>query len=310
MAGGKVSRIASQSVGDMAESTVVVGGARPAARKSARVRVLVIDPYPVTRVRVKDTLRGLDFVESVGEKSSSQGVIELLGDIPFSLVMIDDEQSEGDVFDIIKEFRRHPAGQKPAYVLVCSQITDDIKQRGHEAGVRSYLAKPFDLRAMEKALLEALAPPAAAAPREAPEGLKETLAKLRQVSLFSGFADTELVRLLKICRSKNLNPGEFVFHDGDKGESLYVVVGGQIDIRKQIGGENRLLVSMHPGDCFGEMAIVDSSPRMADAVAADRCALIEVNAGIINNNEDIISLKLTRQIAILLAKKLRAQSQR
>jgi len=294
----------------MAESSVLVGGARAAVRRPARVRALIIDPYPVTRVRLKDTLRGLDIIESVGEKTSPHGVIELLGDIPFNVVMIDEDPGEGTVFDVIKELRRHPAGQKPAYVVVCGEVNDAIRQRGQEVGVRAFLAKPFDLRGVEKAILSALAPPAAAAPREAPDGLKETLAKLRQVSLFSGFSDPELVRLLKICRSKNLTPGEFVFHDGDKGASLFVVVGGQVDIRKEIGGENKLLVSMHPGDCFGEMAIIDSSPRMADAVANNKCALIEVDASIINNNEDIISLKLTRQIAILLAKKLRAQSQR
>lgn len=295
----------------MAEPNVLVGGARAVGRKPARVRALIIDPYPVTRVRLKDTLRGLDIVESVGEKSSPQGVIELLGDIPFNLVMIDEEPGEGSVFDVIKELRRHPAGQKPAFIIVCSELNDSVRQQGQEVGVRSFLVKPFDLRGVEKAILGALAPPAAAAaPKEAPEGLRETLAKLRQVSLFSGFSDPELVRLLKICRSRNLGPGEFVFRDGDKGDSLYVVVGGQVDIRKQIAGENKLLVSMHPGDCFGEMAIIDSSPRMADAVSSDKCALIEVSASIINNNEDIISLKLTRQIAILLAKKLRAQSQR
>ena len=89
---------------------------------------------------------------------------------------------------------------------------------------------------------------------------------------------------------------------------MFVVVTGQVDIRKVIGGEDRVLVSMGSGDCFGEMAIIDASPRMADAVAATPTSAIEVAAGIVNNNEDIISLKLVRQIAILLAKKLRLQS--
>jgi serine/threonine-protein kinase len=128
--------------------------------------------------------------------------------------------------------------------------------------------------------------------------------------LFAGFSDPELVRLLKICRSKNLNSGELVFPEGAKGDALYVVVAGAVDIKKNIGGEHKTLVSMNPGDCFGEMAIIDDSPRMADAVANGKCSLIEVSASIINNNEDIISLKLTRQIAILLAKKLRSQSQK
>jgi CheY-like chemotaxis protein len=294
----------------MADANVLLGGARAAVRKPSRVRVLVIDPYPVTRVRLKDTLRGLSIVDSVGEKSSPQGVVELLGDMPFNVVMIDEEPGEEDVFELVKEFRRHPAGQKPAFVLVCSQLGEETRRRGQAVGIRSYLVKPFDQRAMERALTEALAPAATTPQREAPEGLKETLSKLRQVSLFSGFSDTELVRLLKICRSRNLGAGEVVFHDGEKGNALFVVVAGQVDIRKQIGAENRLLVSMYPGDCFGEMAIIDDSPRMADAVAAEHSALIEVNASIINNNEDLLSLKLTRQIAILLAKKLRAQSQR
>ena len=90
-----------------------------------------------------------------------------------------------------------------------------------------------------------------------------------------------------------------------------VVVAGQVDITKISDGQTRVLVSMHPGDCFGEMAIIDDSPRMADAVAGGSgCSTIEVSASIVNDSEDMISLKLVRQIAILLCRKLRAQSQR
>jgi serine/threonine-protein kinase len=135
--------------------------------------------------------------------------------------------------------------------------------------------------------------------------LRDTLDKLRRVSLFSGFSDPELIRLLKICRTRNFEAGAYIFHEGEQGNSLYVLVAGKLEIRKEENGASRVLVEMHPGDCFGEMAIIDDEPRMADAVAATDCTLIEVNESVINNNEDIISLKLVRQIAILLAKKLR-----
>jgi len=295
----------------MPEANIVVPGARPeTSRKMAMLRILVVDPYPVTRMRLKDSLRSLEFVESVGEKSSQQGIVELLGDVPYSLVMVDEDLGNGDPYEVIKEIRRHPSGQKPMYMLIVSKLTEEVQRRSQELGVRGYLTKPYDLRSLEQAIKASVAPPSAPGPAAAPDALRETLGKLRQVSLFAGFSDPELVRLLKICRSRNLSAGELVFREGTKGDALYVVVAGTVDIKKKIGEEHRTLVSMNPGDCFGEMAIIDDSPRMADAIAAGKCSLIEVNASIVNNNEDIISLKLTRQIAILLAKKLRLQSQK
>ncbi|MCZ6748139.1 MAG: cyclic nucleotide-binding domain-containing protein [SAR324 cluster bacterium] len=278
-----------------------------ATKKPLGVRVLVVDPYPATRVRLKDTLRGVDFVEAVGEKSNAGGLVEFLGETPFHIVMIDQDPGDGaNVFEVVQELKRHPSGKKTHFILVSDNVNEGLVEHGNAVGIRGFLSRPFDLSTVEKSLRTAVAAPAAA-----PEGLKETLAKLRQVSLFSGFSDTELVRLLKICKSRSIASGQHVFHEGDKGDSLYVVVAGQVDITKISDGQTRVLVSMHPGDCFGEMAIIDDSPRMADAVAGGSgCSTIEVSASIVNDSEDMISLKLVRQIAILLCKKLRAQSQR
>ena len=66
---------------------------------------------------------------------------------------------------------------------------------------------------------------------------------------------------------------------------------------------------MKPGDCFGEMAILDAGPRSADAYCANPCMVIEVKAETINRDDDPIALKMVRQIAILLAQKLRRMSQ-
>ncbi|MCH8884129.1 MAG: cyclic nucleotide-binding domain-containing protein, partial [SAR324 cluster bacterium] len=86
---------------------------------------------------------------------------------------------------------------------------------------------------------------------------------------------------------------------------------GSIGIVKEVEGETIRLATLNGGELFGEMAIIDDSPRMADAVAGGSgCSTIEVSASIVNDSEDMISLKLVRQIAILLCKKLRAQSQR
>ena len=44
--------------------------------KTIKVRTLVVDPNPTTRVHLKDALRGLEIIESVSEKSSFTGLVE------------------------------------------------------------------------------------------------------------------------------------------------------------------------------------------------------------------------------------------
>lgn len=289
----------------MADTSVLL-----ASKKSAKPRdlkILVIDPDPVSRFRLKTTLRTMDMVEAVSEMSTTKGVAVLLGQRAINVIIIDQFPSEGEVYDIVKSISEQPAAAKTGWVLVADRLDDEIIERGKAAGIDGFLPRPFDILQLEKILTSAAAVRPQGRPKEVQGQLKETLTKLRQVSLFTGFTDQELLRLLKICKTRILEAGNYVFHEGEPGESLYVVVSGRIDINKTTEGTVQTLVSMGPGDCFGEMAIISAEPRFADAVAASDCTLIEVNESVVTSNEDIISLKLVRQIAILLANKLRAR---
>jgi CheY-like chemotaxis protein len=262
---------------------------------------------------MKDILRGLEMVDSVSDRGSPHSILEILAENPVDVIMIDQNPGGGNVFDIVKVIRSKSVGAHTNFVLMAESLDDALRQEGSAAGIRGFLGKPYDIRGIEAALVAAAGldrqPEAAAPAGDAAKGgsdrLRDTLDKLRRVSLFSGFSDPELIRLLKICRTRNYPAGSFIFHEGEKGYSLYVLVAGTLEIRKEEHGTSRVLVEMHPGDCFGEMAIIADEPRMADATAATDCTVIEVNASVVNSNEDIISLKLVRQIAILLAKKLR-----
>lgn len=64
-----------------------------------------------------------------------------------------------------------------------------------------------------------------------------------------------------------LAPGEFIFKEGDQAERCYVVVSGHVSIVKQIDGGYRQLVAIEKGSLFGEMALIDDSPRSASARA-------------------------------------------
>jgi CRP-like cAMP-binding protein len=67
--------------------------------------------------------------------------------------------------------------------------------------------------------------------------------------------------------------GGVVFIKGDPGDHAYVVASGRVEIRE--GG--RVIEVMEVGELFGEMALIDSEPRSASAVAVDRTELIVID---------------------------------
>lgn len=276
--------------------------------------VLVIDPRPQSRSVLKGSLRSLEIVESVVERSSAQDLVQILSETPVHVVMIEADLGAEDPFKIVSEVRRHPAGSKPRFILMATKIDPDVRAKGTAAGIKGFLSKPFDQISLERTIKDALdlrpgSVPLGPAPPAAPAVSRETLERLRKVHLLAEFTDGELVRLLKICQVRQFIANQYVFREGEPGEKMYVLVAGQVDIRQTRNGAERVLVKMHPGDCFGEMAIIDSGPRSADAFVVTPCMVIEVKSETVNRDDDPIALKLVRQLAILLVQKIRKLSQ-
>ncbi len=78
---------------------------------------------------------------------------------------------------------------------------------------------------------------------------------------------------------RQLGSGEILFHEGDHGEDMFVVQSGRIRITKAVGGEERVLAEMTPGEFFGEMAILNHEPRNATAVATEPTVVLVYDKG-------------------------------
>jgi CRP/FNR family transcriptional regulator, cyclic AMP receptor protein len=70
-----------------------------------------------------------------------------------------------------------------------------------------------------------------------------------------------------------LAPGDFLFREGDKGDKMFVFLEGEIDI--SLG--DFVLETAGPGALLGEMALIDDSPRTANAVAKTPSRLAQID---------------------------------
>lgn len=75
---------------------------------------------------------------------------------------------------------------------------------------------------------------------------------------------------------KSYRAGKPIFRKGDAGDVAYVIQSGTVDIVRPVAGENRLIATLAAGEIFGEMALIDGKPRMADAIAASDVVVLAV----------------------------------
>lgn len=102
-----------------------------------------------------------------------------------------------------------------------------------------------------------------------------TLAFLQRVSIFSGVGTESLQRITTITGEKTYPKKGIIFHEGDAGDTLYIIKTGRVKISKITeDGREKTLTIMKSGDFFGEMAIFDDLPRSATAEVIDDAATV------------------------------------
>lgn len=103
----------------------------------------------------------------------------------------------------------------------------------------------------------------------------DILRTLKQVPLFSNMARPELREFEKLIHRRNFKAGETIFWEGEPGVGMYIIQKGVVSISKYFPQEERKeLAVLKDGEFFGELALLDESPRSATALAKEATKIL------------------------------------
>jgi CRP-like cAMP-binding protein len=97
--------------------------------------------------------------------------------------------------------------------------------------------------------------------------------------------------------ARTFQAGEMIFSEFEPGDTFYLIQSGRVELVKIIGDVEKTLDILQPSEMFGEMAILENSPRSATAIALDVVNVLEFN----HQNFEILMLG-NPQIALKLLK--------
>ncbi len=101
---------------------------------------------------------------------------------------------------------------------------------------------------------------------------------LRAVPLFADLMPADLDELLTSSRTFTAPTGMKIITEGDKGEAMYVILSGELEVSKTEDGREIVLARRGAGDFLGEMSLLEQRPRTASVSAVAESRLLEIDA--------------------------------
>jgi CRP/FNR family transcriptional regulator, cyclic AMP receptor protein len=137
----------------------------------------------------------------------------------------------------------------------------------------------------------------------------EDISLLKQIPLFREFKATELMNVSMVATRAGFAAGELIFKERSRGDSFCVIKSGQVRVIKaDTSGEEHVLAVLKPGEYFGEISLLDHSPRSASVYADSNTELLIIKAqdfdNLIAGNQEI-ERKFYKSFSRVLCDRLR-----
>ncbi len=188
--------------------------------------------------------------------------------------------------DILRIFQEHPEDQ------VAQQFIEFANQAGGKDNITAIVVKVPDVTAG----LDRLA-----------EEVNLKIETLHAMPLFRHLTYQELVRVMNLTDVRSYRPNNIVVNEGEDGDEMFIVLIGSVRVHT---GETAI-VSLGPGQHFGEMALIDRSPRSASVSSEQETKLMVMKRSdffdIVRKDHDV-AVKLLWSFLGVLSERLRSTS--
>lgn len=101
---------------------------------------------------------------------------------------------------------------------------------------------------------------------------------LRRIRILADMDERQLASFLQYVEVLKFPPNAGIFRKGEHGDAMFLVLQGEVRARSMVGGRESTLSTMGVGECVGELAVIDESPRSADVIANTECVLLKISA--------------------------------
>lgn len=141
--------------------------------------------------------------------------------------------------------------------------------------------------------------------------MASNLTALKAMTLCRALSSAELDVIAAIVQTRAIAAGKELFHEGDAGDGLYLVVDGEINIIKHGAEGELLLAKLGPGAVLGEMSLVTSDARSATGRALVQASVLHLPVRefrALLDSGSSAALKIAAAIAEVLARRLAAMN--
>ncbi len=136
---------------------------------------------------------------------------------------------------------------------------------------------------------------------------------LLETPMFEKLDPSEIMEIIHIVDIEQYQAGDTIFSEGDTGDAWFVLYRGAVEVLKHGEAGEKKITRLGPQACFGEISILDGSPRSATIRATEDSIVFRVTRDAfarLIDDDHLVAYKLIHQMAILLAERQRTTTYR